>query len=148
MTAAPILLVEDDPAQARLVELVLRAARLRNEVQVAPSGEQALAYLSGEGEFADRDAHPLPILVLCDLHLPRQSGLEVLSFIRQQRSLDLVPVVMLSSSTESADINRAVELGAESYLVKPVAFSALLDTLTGLELPWILLAREAPKVDA
>ncbi|TML02303.1 MAG: response regulator, partial [Actinobacteria bacterium] len=88
---------------------------------------------------ADRTHFPLPVLILLDLHVPGRSGLELLTWLRQQPNLDRIPVVMLSGSSESEDIDRAFELGANSYLVKPVAFDTLLDTVTGLGLPWMIL---------
>jgi len=138
-----ILLVEDDPSQALLVRRVLERARLANPVYTVVCGEDALAYLLGDGAFADRAAHPLPVLVLLDGQLPKRSGLEVLERLRAEPGLADVPVIMLSASTDSDDINRAFELGATSYLVKPVAFDALIETLNSVGLPWAILGRDA-----
>src|SRR5947207_15017530 len=100
-------------------------ASLQGTLDVVDDGDKAVAYLAGHGGFADRARHPLPVLLLLDLKLPRRSGLEVLAWVRQQPTLKRLPVVVLTSSEESADINRAYDLGANSYLVKPVAFDAL-----------------------
>ena len=135
----PILLVEDDRGQSLLVERVFRKAGVANPVRVFHEGNGALAYLGGQESYADRTHFPLPVLILLDLHVPGRSGLELLTWLRQQPNLDRIPVVMLSGSSESDDIDRAFELGANSYLVKPVAFDALLDTVTGLGLPWMIL---------
>lgn len=137
----PILLVEDDVSQAMLVERVLRRAQLANPLLALRNGEEAIAYLEGRGRYGDRSRYPLPALVLLDVHVPGKSGLEVLTWLREQHSLDHIPAVMLSGSGESEDIDRAFELGAASYLVKPVAFDALLDTVGSLGLSWVILAR-------
>jgi CheY-like chemotaxis protein len=102
-------------------------------------GDEAVAYLSGEGRFADREAYPFPVLVLLDLKLPRRSGLEVLGWIRSQPGLKRLPIVVLTSSKESIDINRAYDLGANSYLVKPVGFDSLLELVKSLEVYWMML---------
>jgi CheY-like chemotaxis protein len=130
-----ILLVEDDEAQALLVRRVLERRRLSNRLEVACDGDEAVARL---------DAAPEPpVLVLLDLHLPGRSGLEVLAWIRGHPNLGGVPVIMLSSSTEEDDIQRAFDLGADTYLVKPVAFDALVDAVGSLGLRWAVLPREA-----
>jgi CheY-like chemotaxis protein len=139
---SPILLVEDDASQAMLVERVLRKARLANPLISFSHGDEAIAYLEGRGQYDDRSRYPLPILALLDLHVPGKSGLEILTWLRGQRDLDHVPAVVLSGSAESEDIDRAFDLGAESYLVKPVAFDALLDTVGSLGLPWMILRRD------
>jgi len=141
----PLLLVEDDRSQALLVERVLRKARLANPLHVCENGDEAITYLAGEGAFADRDRYPLPVVTLLDLHVPGKSGLEILTWLRGQRSLDDVPVVMLSGSSESEDIDRAFELGAQSYLVKPVAFDALVDAVSSLGLRWLLIHADGPR---
>ncbi len=138
----PILLVEDDRGQSLLVERVFRKAGVANPLRIFHEGNGALAYLEGQEGYADRARFPLPVLVLLDVHVPGRSGLELLTWLRQQPTLDRIPVVMLSGSSESEDIDRAFELGANSYLVKPVAFDALLDTVSGLGLPWMILGRD------
>ena len=144
-----ILLVEDDEND---LELFLRAytkARIANPMQRAAHGDEAVAYLEGTGKFADRTAHPLPVLVLLDVKLPRRSGLEVLAWIREQSGLKRLPVVMLTSSRDSGDINRAYDLGANSYLVKPVAFESLLELVRSLNIYWLVLNQQPnPEVAA
>jgi CheY-like chemotaxis protein len=115
---------------------------------VASHGEEALEYLAGGGGFADRERHPFPALMLLDLQLPRRSGHEVLEWLRaQEAGLRRLPVVVLTSSREPSDVNRAYELGANSYLVKPVSFDALLDMLRVVERYWLALAErpDAPR---
>jgi CheY-like chemotaxis protein len=140
-----ILLVEDDPNDVLLIERAFRRANLANPLRVVGDGEAALAYLSGELPYADRDRYPMPLMILLDLKLPRKSGLEVLAWLRQQPGLKRLPVVVLTSSREASDINRAYDLGANSYLVKPVDFDALLDMVKNLNLYWLLL-NEKPEV--
>lgn len=137
----PILLVEDDSSQSLLVQRVLAKAGLTNAVRAFDDGQEAIRYLDGHGPYSDRLRHPVPALVLLDLHVPNKSGLEILSWIREQPDLSDLPVIMLSGSSESKDIDRAFDLGANTYLVKPVGFDALLDAVTGLGLPWTIERR-------
>lgn len=136
---ATILLVEDDPNDVLLVKRAFRKANLENPLQVASDGEAAVAYLAGQGNFVDRERFPLPAVVLLDLKLPRKSGLEVLVWLREQADLKCLPVVVLTSSGEAGDVNRAYELGANSYLVKPVAFENLLNMVKALHTYWLTL---------
>jgi CheY-like chemotaxis protein len=144
-TDSLVLLAEDNSTDALMVRRAFTKAGLRGTLEVVDDGDKAVAYLSGEGEFADRARHPLPVLFLLDLKLPRRSGLEVLAWLRQQPGLKRLPVVVLTSSEESADVNRAYDLGANSYLVKPVDFDALLEMVKGLGLYWLVL-NESPEV--
>ena len=109
------------------------------------NGEDAVAYLAGEGEYADRGRFPLPVLVLLDLKLPRKSGHEVLAWLREQPGLKRLPVAVLTSSRESADVNRAYDLRANSYLVKPVSFENLVEMVRALDVSWLIL-NEAPEM--
>jgi CheY-like chemotaxis protein len=137
LVAAPLLVMEDDEAHAVLIERVLRKAGVANPLVITGTGQQTLSALSASEE--GRSA--LPVLVLLDLHVPGASGLDILEWIRDRPALEHLPVVMLSSSTESDDINRAFELGADSYLVKPVGFGALADTVGSLGLQWAIVGR-------
>ncbi len=139
MVHETILLVEDDPNDVLLMQRAFEKAKLTNPVQVAERGEMAVAYLAGETPYDDRERFPLPALMLLDLKLPRMSGFEVLVWLRQQPVLKRLPVVVLTSSKESKDINRAYELGANSHLVKPVSFDDLVDTVKTLNHYWFLL---------
>jgi CheY-like chemotaxis protein len=142
----PILLVEDDPNDVALIQRAFDNARVANPLCVVGDGEQALGYLRGAGRFADRKAHPLPIMLLLDLKLPRTSGLEVLAWVRSQPDLKRLPVVVLTSSRQSTDINQAYDLGVNSYLVKPVDFASLVEMVRAVDLYWLLL-NEKPSVD-
>jgi CheY-like chemotaxis protein len=141
-----ILLAEDDPNDVLLIQRAFQRTHLANPVQVVRDGEEALAYLSGQGAFADRESHPLPVLMLMDLKMPRKTGLEVLAWLRQQPGLKRLPVIVLTSSNQSPDINRAYELGANSYLVKPAGFDSLLELVKNLDMYWLIL-NEKPELN-
>ena len=134
--AIRVLLVEDDLNDIVLTRRAFRKAELPEPIAIVEDGEQAVAYLGATGEFADRRAHPLPDLVLLDLKLPRMTGLEVLAWLRQQPSLQRLPVVVLTSSREISDVNRAYELGANSYLSKPVTLDSLARIVSDLDRYW------------
>ncbi len=140
-----ILLVEDDSNDVLLLRRAFRKADLANPLMVVGDGEQATAYLTGDGQYSDRERFPLPIVVLLDLKLPRRSGLEVLAWLRDQPGLRRLPVVVLTASRESADINTAYERGASSYLVKPVAFDSLVEMVKAFNLYWVIL-NEKPEM--
>lgn len=142
-----ILIVEDDPNDVILIQRAFQRARVANPLRFAGDGEQAIAYLRGEGDYGDRTAHPLPVLILLDLKLPRVSGFEVLAWLRAQPVLRRIPVAILTSSAESPDINRAYDLGANSYLVKPVLFAALVELVQTLKLYW-LITNTGPEIGA
>ena len=149
MTASStaILLVEDDANDVLLIRRAFAKAAITNPVHNVEDGDAAVAYLAGEGSYADRDDHPLPAVVLLDLKLPRRSGLEVLEWVRRDPGLRRLPIVVLTSSRESSDVNRAYDLGANSYLVKPVAFDALTDLVRILQGYWVAW-NEKPEIDA
>jgi len=140
-----ILLAEDDPNDVLLIQRAFQRNHVANPVQVVRDGEEALAYLSGQAPFADRERHPLPVLLLMDLKMPRKSGLEVLAWVRHQPGLKRLPIIVLTSSNQSPDINRAYELGANSYLVKPAGFDSLLDLVKNLDMYWLIL-NEKPEL--
>lgn len=141
-----VLLVEDDPNDILLIQRAFRKANLTNiSMQVIQDGDAAIDYLDGAGDYTDRDRYPFPVLILLDLKLPRRSGLEVLGWLRQQPELRRLPVIILTSSQENTDVNRAYDLGANSYLVKPLGLNALVDVVTTINMYWLLL-NESPKV--
>ena len=140
-----ILLAGDDPNDVLLIQRAFQRNHVANPVQVVRDGEEALAYLSGQAPFADRERHPLPVLLLMDLKMPRKSGLEVLAWVRHQPGLKRLPIIVLTSSNQSPDINRAYELGANSYLVKPAGFDSLLDLVKNLDMYWLIL-NEKPEL--
>jgi CheY-like chemotaxis protein len=136
-----ILLVEDDALQVQLIRQVLTASRVTNRVLSVGSGEEALDYLSGKGNYSDRVQYPLPSLVLLDLKLPKISGFEVLSWIRKNPVMNRLPVVVLTGSAENGDIERAYNLGANSYLVKPFEMEDLRALVKSINAYWVILAQ-------
>ena len=144
MKTKTILLVEDN---ADDVELTLRAFnknRLANPVVVVSDGVEALEYLDGTGKFAGRDPGLLPQVILLDLKMPRLSGLEVLKRIRADERFKLLPVVILTSSSEETDIMKAYQGGANSFVRKPVNFDEFLDATKQLLMYWLLLNEPPP----
>ena len=141
-----ILLAEDDPNDVLLIQRALQRSHIANPLQVVRDGADAVAYLNGDLQYADRERYPLPVLLLMDLKMPRKSGLEVLEWLRQQTGgLRRLPVVVLTSSNQSLDINRAYDLGANSYLVKPAGFDSLLELVKNLDMYWLIL-NEKPEL--
>jgi CheY-like chemotaxis protein len=131
MTIAPrsavILIVEDDPNDALFLRRALRKADVRQALRVARDGQEAIDYLSGTGQFLDRERFPLPCLVVLDVKLPKKNGLEVLKWLRHRDQLNDLPVVMVSSSNENGDKDKAMREGIEAYRVKPVSFDKLIE---------------------
>jgi CheY-like chemotaxis protein len=133
-----ILHVEDDPNDTLLFQHACEKAGVFFNLQAVSDGDQAIAYLRGTNDFSDRMKHPFPKLILLDLKMPRVSGFDVLALLRTDNVFREVPVVGLTSSNHDADVKRAYDLGAKSYLVKPVGFDALVElvkTLPALLLP-------------
>ena len=119
---ALILLVEDREDDIFLVQRAFQKAGIKNPLQITRDGHEAMAYLSGEHQYANRSEYPLPDLILLDLKMPGMDGFEVLTWIRQQPGIRGIPVVVLTSSDQIRDVNRAYALGANSFLVKPLEF--------------------------
>lgn len=132
-----ILLVEDNEDDVFILKMAFKKAGLRHPVAVAEDGQQALDYLRGAGEFADRNRFPLPALVLLDLKLPKIMGLDVLRAIRENPGLAPLIVTVLTSSDQDRDIERAYRLGANSYLVKPSAADRILQMARTLCEYWL-----------
>jgi CheY-like chemotaxis protein len=138
MTVTPILLVEDDPTDFRLIQRAF--GKLNNGFRMfrLTNGDEVVSYLSGDGPYENRAAHPIPAVVLLDLKIPRRSGFEVLEWLRGQPSgLNRLPVIVLTSSRHSTDINRAYDLGANSYLVKPDSGTQLDELVEQFRTYWL-----------
>ncbi|MGD1861223.1 MAG: response regulator [Leptolyngbyaceae cyanobacterium] len=140
-----VLLVEDDSNDILFIQRAFRQADIAASIQTVQDGDTAVDYLSGAGEYANRDRYPLPTLILLDLKLPRRSGVEVLEWIKQQPVIRRIPVIILTSSRESMDVDRSYDLGVSSYLVKPVNFNSLLQMFVALNDYWLKL-NEYPSV--
>jgi two-component system response regulator len=144
VTEHVIFLVEDNPADEALTLRAFRKNNLANRIVVARDGSEALDWLFATGTHASRDPELLPELVLLDLKLPKVDGLEVLQRLRADRRTKLLPVVVLTSSREEADILRSYDLGANSYICKPVDFTQFCEAVGQLGLYWLVL-NERPK---
>ncbi|MGM0594467.1 MAG: response regulator [Pseudomonadota bacterium] len=142
MPERTILLVEDNPDDVLLTMNALEENHILNKVVVARDGVEALDYLLYRGEYADRPRGN-PQLVLLDLKLPKVDGLEVLSRIREEESTKRVPVVILTTSSEQLDILRSYDLGANSFVRKPVDFAEFLAAVQQLGLYWLVLNETA-----
>ncbi len=138
---AVILLAEDNEIDVLLTRRAFAKANLLNPLHVVPDGEEAIKYLKGEGQYSNRAEYPLPDLLLLDLQMPHKNGLEVLQWIREQPSLRGLSVVMLSSSDQARYINLAYQLGANSYLVKPVDFEHFVRMSQALKGHWLWMAK-------
>ena len=135
-----ILLVEDNPEDAEMTLRALRKRNLANHVHWVKDGEEALDYLFCTGQYAGRDPARPPKFVLLDIKMPKVDGIEVLRRVKGS-SLKTVPVVVMTSSNEERDVIESYRLGANSYIVKPVAFEAFLDTVSKIGLYWVLTNR-------
>jgi two-component system, response regulator len=133
-----ILLVEDSPLDAELTMRGLRAEKLANNIVWLRDGQQALDYLFREGEYATRGP-ATPRLVLLDLKMPRVDGIEVLRAIRQNEATRRIPVVIMTSSQEEADVSQSYELGVNSYVVKPIEFEALAAVARNAGFYWLAI---------
>ena len=118
--------------------------RFKNSIHIVNDGDTAVSYLSGTGDYHNRDLYPLPALILLDLKLPRRSGIEILEWIQQQPDIRRIPVVVLTSSRESIDLERSYDLGVNSYLVKPVKFEALSKMIEAIDIYWLQLNEYPP----
>jgi len=132
----PILQVEDDPNDLFLLERAMTKVGVANPIQTVTDGQQAIEYLQGAGEFADREKFPLPCLVLLDLKLPHVMGLDVLRWIREQPEAGLI-VIVLTGSGEGADIADAYRLGANAFLIKPSDSNRLVDMAKAIKDFWL-----------
>ncbi|MBI3457964.1 MAG: response regulator [Candidatus Rokubacteria bacterium] len=132
----PILLVEDNPADVELTLRAFKRRKLSNPIAVARDGEEALDYIHRRGAFAG--SAPVPGIILLDLRLPKVDGLEVLRQVKGHGLYRHIPVVVLTTSAEDRDVKSAYELGAASYIVKPVEFDKFVEVVERIDLYWIL----------
>lgn len=144
MKSKIILLVEDNPSDVGLTQRALAKSHVANELVVAEDGQEALDYLFGAGAYAGREVTELPALVLLDLKLPRVDGLQVLRQIRADERTSRLPVVILTTSREEQDVAQSYDLGANSYIRKPVDFTQFAQAVEHLGLYWLVLNESAP----
>jgi CheY-like chemotaxis protein len=138
-----ILLADDNPNDIELTLAALRANRLANEIVVAHDGAEALDYLCRRGKYAGRDCGN-PALLLLDLKMPKVDGLEVLKYVKSDRGLRAIPVVVLTSSREEQDLVRSYDLGVNAYVVKPVEFGDFMEAVKVLGGFWAVLNELPP----
>jgi CheY-like chemotaxis protein len=140
--AYPILLVEDQADDVFLMERALQKTHLKHPLRVVTDGQKAIEYLSGEDDYADRTAFPFPGIIILDLKMPGVTGFEVIEWMRKNERTGLTPIIVLSSSSLPEDINRAYQLGANAYMVKPTDHQSLERLLRTIGEFW--LASEGP----
>ncbi len=144
MSERYILLVEDNPDDEELTLLSLRKNNLAHDIVVVRDGVEAIEYLFGNGQYAHRDVSHVPTVILLDLKLPKLDGLGVLKRLRADERTRTLPVVVLTSSSQDADVIASYNLGANSYVRKPVEFGAFVEAVSSLGLYWVLLNRPPP----
>jgi two-component system response regulator len=144
MSERYILLVEDNPDDEELTLLSLRKNNLAHEIVVVRDGVEAIDFLFGNGQYSGRDVTNVPTVILLDLKLPKLDGLGVLKRLRADERTRTLPVVVLTSSSQDADVIASYNLGANSYVRKPVEFGAFVEAVSSLGLYWVLLNRPPP----
>jgi two-component system response regulator len=144
MSERYILLVEDNADDEELTLLSLRKNNLAHDIVVVRDGVEAIEYLFGNGQYAHRDVSHVPTVILLDLKLPKLDGLGVLKRLRADERTRTLPVVVLTSSSQDADVIASYNLGANSYVRKPVEFGAFVEAVSSLGLYWVLLNRPPP----
>jgi CheY-like chemotaxis protein len=138
---AVILLVEDREDDIALIRKAFSKAYVPNPLQIVRNGEEAIAYLEGEGKYANRDEYPLPELLLLDLKMPRVDGFEVLKWVRAQPNLASLRIVVLTCSESIRDVNLAYSLGANSFMVKPMDFEDVIHMSKFLTSYWLHMSK-------
>lgn len=132
-----ILVVEDDPADAYFLEKAFDRVLANCAVHRVCDGEEARAYLQGLGKYAERSKYPLPSVILLDLRMPRMNGFEFLKWLREDANLKVIPAVVYSSSDNPADVRRAYEMGANSFLHKRLSMNAVQETMRSFARYWL-----------
>jgi two-component system, response regulator len=140
-----ILLVEDNPDDVELTRRAFKRSNIANEIVTVSDGQEALDYLFSTGMHSGRDAACMPHVILLDLNLPKISGLEVLRRMRADERTRRIPVVVLTTSNEEKDVIGSYDLGANSYVRKPVDFAQFLDAARHLGLYWLVLNEPPPR---
>ncbi len=133
----PVLVADDNPDDIRLLQFAWARAKVSTPLHVLTAGEEVLDYLAGAGAFSDRRRFPLPRLLLLDLKMPRKDGFEVLEWIRSKPGVRRLPVLVLTASLHQQDVERALDLGASAFLIKPVELNRLIDLVKAIDLFWL-----------
>lgn len=141
-----ILLIEDEASDATLLRRGFEKAAVRNPIAHLRDGDEALAYLAGVGQYNDRTKYPLPVLILLDLKLPGMTGLQLLQWLRTQKEIRRIPVVVLTMDDSASTVNAAYDLGANSYLVKPGDPEEIGKIVDAIQRYWIELNEPPPLV--
>jgi CheY-like chemotaxis protein len=139
-----ILLVEDEENDALLLKRAFKKNSISNPIQWVKDGLEAIAYLKGDGDYADRSRYPFPEVVLLDLKMPRMGGLELLAWIKDHPEMQVIPTIVMTSSREDVDIAKAYGLGANTYMIKPSDFDTLVRMVKNTHDYWAMSVK--PKV--
>ena len=144
-TAYTILLVEDDENDAMLVRMAFEKNNIPNPIQWVRDGQEAVAYLNGDGVYADRAQYPFPEVLLLDLKMPRMTGLELLAWIQEHPDFKIIPTIIMTSSKQELDIEKAYRLGANTYMTKPISFDELASMVKLTHDYWAMSVKPKPK---
>ena len=143
-----LLYAEDEENDVLFLERAFKLAGSSHSLKAVPDGAQALEYLTGEGIFADRTRHPFPDLILLDINMPKKSGLDVLEWLRSQPRYKSLPALILTSSSRPEDMEKARQLGADDYLLKPSDPLKLVELVRSLQEHWLSQTANASEVAA
>ena len=142
----PILMAEDDPEDRLLARKALQKARLRNNLYFVEDGEELLDFLRHRGKYSDPESSPRPGIILLDLNLPRMDGRQALEELKADPELRRIPVIILTTSDAEEDILKSYDLGASSYIQKPVTFEALIEVMRSVTNYWLDIVQLPPEV--
>ena len=140
-----ILLVEDDENDATLMKMAFEKNKILNPVQWVRDGLEAVAYLNGDGDYADRSKYPFPEVLLLDLKMPRMTGMELLAWIAEHPEFKIIPTIIMTSSRQELDIEKAYNLGANTYMTKPCSFDELAEMVKLTHDYWAISAKPKTK---
>lgn len=139
-----VLIVEDNDRDRFLFKHAMEKLKVANPMHFVVDGQQAIEYLDGRGEYADREKHPVPMLVLLDYHMPKVNGAEVLRWMRNDERFRKIAVVMMTSTISEWELKRATDAGADSYLVKPGDLAGIMRIIQELPLGWAFMEAKTP----
>jgi len=140
-----ILLVDDDENDALLVKMAFQKSGILNPIQWVKDGVEAVAYLNGEGDYANRQIYPFPEVLILDLKMPRMGGLELLGWMRDHPEFKVIPTIIMTSSKLEADIEKAYSLGANTYMLKPSSLDELVKIVKAAHEYWSLSVKPKTK---